>query len=54
MEVKVGKKLAMKRKMVKGHYPKKIDCGRMLVNVKKKVNEKKANHPTHPMHRTAN
>jgi hypothetical protein len=32
MEVRVGKKLAIKNKMVKGQQPKKIDCGRMLVN----------------------
>jgi hypothetical protein len=32
MEVRVEKKLAMKKKMVKGQQPKKIDCGRMLVN----------------------
>jgi hypothetical protein len=34
MEVRVGKKLAMKIKMVKGQQPKKIDCGRMLVDVR--------------------
>jgi hypothetical protein len=34
MEVRVGKKLAMKKKMVQGQQPKKIDCGRMLVNVR--------------------
>jgi len=28
MEVGVGKKLAMGKKMVKGQQPKKIDCGR--------------------------
>jgi hypothetical protein len=33
MEVRVEKKMAMK-KMVKGQQPKKIDCGRMLVNVR--------------------
>jgi hypothetical protein len=33
MEVKVGKKLATK-KMVKVQHPKKIDCGKMLVNVR--------------------
>jgi hypothetical protein len=33
MEVRVGKKLAMKKRMVKGEQPKKIHCGRMLVNV---------------------
>jgi hypothetical protein len=32
MEVRVGKKLAQKKK-VKGKQAKKIDCGRMLVNV---------------------
>jgi hypothetical protein len=30
--MEVGKKLAMKRKMVKGQQPKKIECGRMFVN----------------------
>jgi hypothetical protein len=34
MEVRVGKKLEMKTKMVKGQQPKKIDCDRMLVNVR--------------------
>jgi hypothetical protein len=35
MEVKVRKKLAMKKKLVKGQQPKKIDSGgRMLVNVR--------------------
>jgi hypothetical protein len=34
MEVRVGKKLAMKRKMVKGQQSKKIDKKRMLVNVR--------------------
>jgi hypothetical protein len=34
MEVRIGKKLAMKKQMVKGQQPKKIDCGRMLVNVR--------------------
>jgi hypothetical protein len=37
MEVRVGKKLAMrkkKKKKVKGQQPKKIDCGRMLVNIR--------------------
>jgi hypothetical protein len=34
MEVRVGKKLAMKKQKVKGQQPKKIDCGRMLVNVR--------------------
>jgi hypothetical protein len=34
MEVRVGKKLAMKNKMVKGQQPKKIDCGRILVNIR--------------------
>jgi hypothetical protein len=34
MEVRVGKKLAMKIKMVKGQEPKNIDYGRMLVNVR--------------------
>jgi hypothetical protein len=34
MEVRVGKKLAMKKTMVKGQQPKKIDCGRMFVNVR--------------------
>jgi hypothetical protein len=34
MEVRVEKKLAMKKKMVKSQQPKKIDCGRMLVNVR--------------------
>jgi hypothetical protein len=33
-DVRVGKKLAMKKKMVKGQQPKKIDCGRMLVNIR--------------------
>jgi hypothetical protein len=33
MEVRVEKKLAMK-KMVKGQQPKKIDCGKMSVNVR--------------------
>jgi hypothetical protein len=36
MEVRVEKKLATKNKMIKGQEPKKIDCGRMLVNVKKR------------------
>jgi hypothetical protein len=55
MEVRVEKKLAMKKKMIKSQQPKKIDCGRMLVNVKvKEVNEKEAIHPAHPMDRTAN
>jgi hypothetical protein len=35
MEVRVGKKLAMiKKKMIKGQQPKKIDCGRVLVSVR--------------------
>jgi len=34
MEVRVRKKLAMKKKMVKGQQPKKIDCGTMLVNLR--------------------
>ncbi len=34
MEVRVEKKLAMKIKMVKAQQPKKIDCGRMLVDVR--------------------
>jgi hypothetical protein len=34
MEVRVGKKLAMKKKIVKGQQPKMIDCGRMLVKVR--------------------
>jgi hypothetical protein len=34
MEVKVGKKLVMKNKVVKGQQPKKIGYGRMLVNVR--------------------
>jgi hypothetical protein len=34
MEVRVGKKLAMKKKMVKGGQSKNIDYGRMLVNVR--------------------
>jgi len=34
MEVRVGKKLAMKKKMVEGQQPKKIDCGRTLVNIR--------------------
>jgi hypothetical protein len=34
MEVRVGKKLATKNKMIKGQQPEKIDCGRMLGNVK--------------------
>jgi hypothetical protein len=33
MEVEVGKKMATKN-MVKGQQPKKIDYGRMLVNVR--------------------
>jgi hypothetical protein len=33
MEVKVGKKLGEK-KMVKGQQPNKIECSRMLVNVR--------------------
>jgi hypothetical protein len=32
MEVRVGKKLAMIKKKIKGQQPKKIDCGRMLVS----------------------
>jgi len=34
MKVRDGKKLAMKKQMVKGQKPKKIDCGKMLVNVR--------------------
>jgi hypothetical protein len=35
MEVRVGKKIGNeKTKMVKGQQPKKIDCGKMLVNVR--------------------
>jgi hypothetical protein len=34
MEVRVEKKLAMKKKMVKGQHPKKIDYGKMLVNIR--------------------
>jgi hypothetical protein len=34
MEVRVEKKLAMQKKMVKGQQPKKIDRGRMLVNIR--------------------
>jgi hypothetical protein len=34
MDVRVGKKLAMKNKMVKKQQPKKIDWGRMLVKVR--------------------
>jgi hypothetical protein len=34
MEVRVGKKLAMKKRLVKNQQPKKIDCGRMLGNVR--------------------
>jgi hypothetical protein len=34
MEARVGKNLAMKKKLVKGQQPKKIDCGRMLVNLR--------------------
>jgi hypothetical protein len=34
IEVRVGKKLAMKKKMVKGQQSKKIDCGKMLVNLR--------------------
>jgi len=35
MEVRVEKKIGNeKKKMVKGQHPKKIDCGRMLVNVR--------------------
>jgi hypothetical protein len=34
MEVMVAKKLAMKIKLVNDQQPKKIDCGRMLVNVR--------------------
>jgi hypothetical protein len=34
MEVKVGKNLATKNKLVEGQQPKKIDCGKMLVNVR--------------------
>jgi hypothetical protein len=33
MEVRVVKKVAMKKQIVKGQQPKKIDCGRMLVNL---------------------
>jgi hypothetical protein len=33
MEVRVGKKIATKE-MVKGQQPKRIDCGRMLANIK--------------------
>ncbi len=33
MEVKVGEKLATK-KIVQGQHPKKIDFGKMLVNVR--------------------
>jgi len=36
MEVKVGKKLIMK-KMIKGLQPKKIDCSRMLVNIVQRI-----------------
>ncbi len=32
--MKVGKNLTMKKNMVKGQQPKKIDCGRMLVDVR--------------------
>jgi hypothetical protein len=34
MEARVSKKLAMEKKMVKGQQPKKIDCDRMLVNIR--------------------
>jgi hypothetical protein len=34
MEVKVEKKLAMKKKMVKSQQPKRIDCARMSVNIR--------------------
>jgi hypothetical protein len=34
MEVRVGKNLSVKKKMVKGQQPKKVDCGRMPVNVR--------------------
>jgi hypothetical protein len=34
MEVRVGKKLATKKKLIKGQQPEKIDCARMLGNVK--------------------
>jgi hypothetical protein len=36
MEVRVGKKWARKKKMVKYQQPKKIDCGRMLVNIRER------------------
>jgi hypothetical protein len=34
MEVRVEKKMAMTKRMVKGQQPKKIDCGRMLIDVR--------------------
>jgi hypothetical protein len=34
MEVRVEEKLTTKKKRVKGQPPKKIDCGRMWVNVR--------------------
>jgi hypothetical protein len=36
MEVRVGKKMGSqkKSKMIKGQQPEKIDCGKMLGNVK--------------------
>jgi hypothetical protein len=34
MEIRVEKKLAMKKEKVEGQQPKKIDCGRMLINVR--------------------
>jgi hypothetical protein len=54
MEVRVGKKMATKKKMVKGQQPKKIDCDNMLVKASNEADEKEVNHPTVPMDRTAN
>jgi hypothetical protein len=34
MEVKIGKKLALKKKWSKVNSQKKIDCGKMLVNIR--------------------
>jgi hypothetical protein len=33
MEVRVENKMSNEKKMVKGQQPKKIECGRMLVNI---------------------
>jgi hypothetical protein len=54
MEVKVGKKMAMKKKWSKVNNQKILIVVESCLMCGKEVNEKEANHPTHPMDRMAN